>query len=246
MTQLATQHASAQMVQPSAMDLLHMAVTQGAPIDTVERLVKLQQQMMERDAEREFNLALHATQEEVKRVGFDKKSDKGGYVSFTKLDAVLRPHYSKQGFALSFDTADGRTVDSMKVIAYLSHIGGHTRTYTIDVPCDGKGAKGNDVMTRTHATGSGMSYGKRYLEASIFNVTVGDTDDDGKAAGGGVTDSQMADYLSAIEAATTTEELRNVWEKANAFAEGMKDVKARKALGQAAKARKEVLLGQPY
>lgn len=50
------------------------------------------------------------------------------------------------------------------------------------MPADGKGAKGGDVMTKTHAAGSAMSYGQRYLLKMIFNLAVGD-DDDGQKAG---------------------------------------------------------------
>ena len=51
------------------------------------------------------------------------------------------------------------------------------------MPADGKGAQGRDVMTRTHATGSAVSYGRRYLLLMIFNIAVGGEDDDGNAAG---------------------------------------------------------------
>ena len=51
------------------------------------------------------------------------------------------------------------------------------------MPADGKGARGNDVMTKTHATGSAVSYGMRYLLRMIFNISVGEHDDDGNLAG---------------------------------------------------------------
>jgi hypothetical protein len=60
-------------------------------------------------------------------------------------------------------------------------LNGHEKQYHIDMPADGKGAKGGDVMTRTHATGSAVSYGTRYLLKMIFNISVGD--DDGNGAG---------------------------------------------------------------
>jgi len=50
------------------------------------------------------------------------------------------------------------------------------------MPADGKGAKGGDVMTKTHAAGSAMSYGMRYLLKMIFNVAIGENDDDGNGA----------------------------------------------------------------
>jgi hypothetical protein len=71
------------------------------------------------------------------------------------------------------------------VICRVSHQNGHSRTYQIDMPADGKGAKGGDVMTKTHATGSAVSYGMRYLLKMIFNIAVSDKDDDGNAAANG-------------------------------------------------------------
>ena len=66
----------------------------------------------------------------------------------------------------------------------MGHEGGGERTYHIDMPADGKGAKGGDVMTKTHAMGSAVQYGMRYLLKMIFNIAIGDDDDDGNAAGG--------------------------------------------------------------
>jgi hypothetical protein len=50
------------------------------------------------------------------------------------------------------------------------------------MPIDTKGARGGDVMTRTHATGSAYTYGKRYLLIGMFNLSI-DDDDDGNSAG---------------------------------------------------------------
>jgi hypothetical protein len=38
-------------------------------------------------------------------------------------------------------------------------------------------------MSRTHATASALSYGMRYLLRLIFNIAVGESDDDGNKAG---------------------------------------------------------------
>ena len=61
------------------------------------------------------------------------------------------------------------------------------------MPADGKGAQGRDVMTRTHATGSAVSYGRRYLLLMIFNIAVGGEDDDGNAAGRKVSEKLISD-----------------------------------------------------
>jgi hypothetical protein len=47
------------------------------------------------------------------------------------------------------------------------------------MPADGKGAKGGDVMTKTHATGAALTYGRRYALLMAFNLVVGEPDNDG-------------------------------------------------------------------
>ena len=68
------------------------------------------------------------------------------------------------------------------------------------MPSDGKGAKGGDVMTKTHAAGSAFTYGQRYLIKMIFNIAVGE-DDDGNRAGAGplLSTDQVAELQALIE-----------------------------------------------
>jgi hypothetical protein len=70
----------------------------------------------------------------------------------------------------------------LRVVGMLSN-GMIARRFQIDVPIDTKGMRGQDMMTRTHATLSANSYGKRGLLIGMFNLAIGD-DDDGNAAGG--------------------------------------------------------------
>jgi hypothetical protein len=109
-------------------------------------------------------------------------STKSRYASYFALDKSLRPIYARHGFALSFGTGEIPQENYIRVLCYVSHSAGFTRTYHVDMPADGKGAKGGDVMTKTHAVGSGMTYGQRYLLKMIFNIAIG-SDDDGNAAG---------------------------------------------------------------
>ena len=85
--------------------------------------------------------------------------------------------------SLSFDTAVCPLTEHIRVVCYVA-LRGHTRRYQIDMPCDGKGAKGRDVMTKTHAAGAAMSYGMRYLVKGIFNIAIGAEDDDGNLDNG--------------------------------------------------------------
>jgi hypothetical protein len=108
------------------------------------------------------------------------------------LDRAVRPIYTKHGFGLSFNTDEAPGPEQARIVCDVCHVGGHTRRYHVDMPVDGKGARGGDVMTKTHAMGSGISYGMRYLLRMIFNLAI-DQDDDGNAAGGRVKTAPAAE-----------------------------------------------------
>ncbi len=179
--------ASGLEVMPTAAGLSmfeRLALDPHANVDTVERLMALWERQGVKRAEEAFNAAMSVAQQTMRPISADASNPqtRSRYASYAKLDAALRPIYTAHGFGLSFDTADATKPDDIRVLCYVTHAAGHTRTYRVDMPCDGKGAKGGDVMTRTHATGSGISYGMRYLLKMIFNVAVGEADDDGNGA----------------------------------------------------------------
>jgi ERF superfamily len=136
-------------------------------------------------AENAFNEAMRYAQAEMGpvRTNAANPQTRSKYASLSALDNVLRPIYTKHGFALSYDTADAPNESSVRIICLVT-CANYTRSYHIDMPADGKGAKGGDVMTRTHATGSAVTYGRRYLLLMIFNIAVAGDDDDGNHASG--------------------------------------------------------------
>lgn len=172
-------------------------------VDKMERLYAMQERALSRHAEQAFNEAMKAAQSEMRTIGADANNSqtKSRYATYAKLDSVLRPIYTQHGFSVSFDEDDSPKQDHIRVLAYVAHEAGFTRTYRKDMPADGKGAKGGDVMTKTHAAGAAASYGMRYLLKGIFNVAVGDDDTDGNVsdAGGSITQEQVKTLLALIE-----------------------------------------------
>lgn len=152
-------------------------------INKLQQLMEMRERVEARNAEAAFDRALTSAQAAMGRVRTDSNNPqtKSRYASYGALDAAMRPVYTQHGFALSFNT-ENPAAETVRVICRVSHQGGHGRTYQIDMPADGKGAKGGDVMTKTHATGSAVSYGMRYLLKMIFNIAVSDKDDDGNSA----------------------------------------------------------------
>lgn len=176
-------------------------------IDKMERLMQMHERLVARDAEQAFNIAMKEAQQEMRPVAADADNPqtRSKYASYAKLDGALRPIYTKHGFALSFDEGDTDKPDHIRVLCYVTHDGGFTRTYRKDMPADGKGAKGGDVMTKTHASGAADSYGARYLLRKIFNVAVGGDDKDGNTPQGNVISEQQRFDLLALLEQTGTE-----------------------------------------
>lgn len=150
-------------------------------IDKLQRLMEMRKTIETEAAEKAFNIAMKAAQAEMGRISTDaeNKQTRSRYATYAKLDSILRPIYTKHGFSLSFDEGESPKPEHIRCLCYVSHDAGFTRTYRKDMPADGKGAKGGDVMTKTHATGAASSYGARYLLKGIFNVAIGEDDRDG-------------------------------------------------------------------
>jgi len=180
-----------QPASPETLDqqILLAAADPRVDVAKMKELTALRRQMRMEDAEDAFKVALHAAQTEMRPIEADAANDQthSKYATLYKVDKALRPIYSKHGLSVSFNTADCPLPNHTRVLAYVER-GLFTREYQYDVAVDTKGPKGNDVMTKTHAGGSALSYGKRYLLLMIFNVTIGDpgrpADDDGNAAAG--------------------------------------------------------------
>jgi hypothetical protein len=168
-------------------------------IDKMDRLLQMREREETRAAEAEFNTAMTAAQTEMGRIKTNKENSQthSRYADYASLDRALRPIYTRHGFALSFNTVEA-PADMVGVEAYVSR-GGFTRTYRAMMPADGKGAKGNDVMTKTHATGAAMTYGMRYLLKMIFNVAIGEDDTDGNMPGATITDDQAEEIKKILE-----------------------------------------------
>jgi hypothetical protein len=156
----------------------------SVPMDRLERMMAMANEVRAQQAKEQFNVAMAAAQAGLRAVSADADNPqtRSKYASYAKLDRAVRPVYGQNGFSLSFNTEPTAAESTVRVVCEVAHTGGHSRMYGIDMPADGKGAKGGDVMTKTHATGSAVTYGRRYLLQMIFNIAVGD-DDDGNAAG---------------------------------------------------------------
>jgi len=165
-------------------------------VDKLRQLIAMRDEAEAKASERAFNAAMTQAQQEMRVVGKNAANSQthSRYVTYDKLDQAIRPIYTKHSFGVSFDTdVSPKGNDYVRVLAFVTH-GGHQRTYKLDVPVVTVGPQGKAVMTAVHATQSAFTYGKRGLLSGIFNIAVGENDDDGNAA------SDTGELLSAEQA----------------------------------------------
>lgn len=188
--------------------LLRIASNPAIPVPRLQEIARLRRELRLDDAQEAFNEAMVECQLEMRPIEADANNPdtKSNYATLYAVDKALRPVYSRYRFSLSFNTADCPIPDHLRILCYVSR-GIFTRTYQHDVAIVTTGPRGGAVMTKTHAGGSALSYGKRYLELMIFNVTIGDpgrpADDDGNAAGGSVpiSPAQLQELIALAEEA---------------------------------------------
>ena len=215
-------------------------------IDKMERLMQMHERMLEKQAESEFNDALVSCQAECGTISADATNPqtRSKYATYAKLDKALRPIYTKYGIAISYNTEDSPKPEHIRVTAHVSRKG-YTRMYRVDMPADGKGAKGGDVMTKTHAAGAAMSYGARYLLKGIFNISIGENDDDGNGTRPGMSEKAMADWTAAMDDVTTMAQWEKVWADTAKATTAAGDVEAHETLKAHAAAKRKALKAVP-
>lgn len=164
-------------------------------VHKMRELFALRKEMMAIEAERSFDAAMADAQAEMRPVAVDASNPqtKSRYASYHALDLAIRPVYSARGFSLRFGTTEGAPDGCIRITCTIAHTGGHRETAHLDMPADGKGAKGGDVMTKTHATGAAITYGRRYLLGMIFNIAIGQDDDGNGASIRGSSEPKLVD-----------------------------------------------------
>lgn len=181
------------------------AQNKDVDVDKLTALLALQERVLAKEAEANFNQALSIMSADLPRVQrngtVDLGGGKGGYkfAKWEDMDTVLRPRMNRHGFTLSFDTAVKEGGGAI-ILGTLLHSGGHSRTVSIPLALDA-GAGRNNLQ----AMGSTLSYGKRYCAEMLFNIVRTDEDDDAVRGGMAFLNADEVEELSALVHATQTD-----------------------------------------
>lgn len=225
-------------------NLLHIALENNAAIDVIERLAALRREEREYRTQVAFDEALSRCQSKLSRISADSNNPQTNsrYASYAKIDSIVRPIYTAEGFSLAFTERDCPTPGKTRFVGLLSRAG-CTREYVKDMTPSTQGPRGNDVMTAIHADASADSYAKRYIVKDIFNIAIGEDDNDGNGNPDKprIPENRVREFCERMNACATKETLWNVYRAAYIEAERINDRNAIQAYIAAKDARKAAI-----
>ena len=158
------------------------AMNPDVDMEKMERLLVMQERILDRQGEVEFSNAMARVQAAlptVTRNAYNQQTS-SKYAKHESLAEAIKPVYTKEGFSITFSEGEAPKEGFIRIIGILRHRAGYKEKHHVDMPLDIAGIKGSVNKTPTHATGSTFSYGRRYLTCLIFDVATGD-DTDGQA-----------------------------------------------------------------
>lgn len=175
------------------MEMLNQAVSQGASIETLEKLMTLQERWEKNQARKAFDEAMSEAKSEIpvilKNRTVDFTSPKGRtnyrHEDLAEIARTVDPILTKHGLSYRYRTATDQGV--VTVTCIVSHRDGHSEENTLSAGRDESGNK-NSIQ----AVGSTITYLQRYTLKAALGLAAS-TDDDAKAVtlGGTINEEQL-------------------------------------------------------
>lgn len=187
------------------MDMLDRAVASGAGIETLERLMALQERWEKNNARRAFDEAMAAAKAEIpviaknRHVGFESRKPGAAKTDYWHEDLgeiarTIDPIIGKHGLSYRFRTTSAPN-EPVTVTCIVSHRLGHFEENALQAGRDESGNK-NSIQS----VGSTITYLQRYTLKAAFGLAAS-RDDDGKAAEqpSAISDEQRDEIAALLE-----------------------------------------------
>ena len=204
------------------MQLLQIAVAQGADIDKLEKLMALQERWEANEARKAYVVAMAAFKQnppdifKTKAVAFNDVSYKHALLS--DATELIGRALSTHGLSATWETDQGDG-GMVRVTCIITHAQGHSERVRLQAGLDQSGKKNN-----IQALGSTVSYLERYTLFAATGLAAKDQDDDGAGAGPkGMDESVKADYEAAIDALVDKPSAQNLLKEIAATCKAIKD-----------------------
>ncbi len=171
-------------------DMLHQAVSQGADIEVLTKLMDLQERWERNQARKAFDEAVAQAKAEIKPIVKNRSGHNSKYADMAAVANAIDPIISKFGLSYRYRASQE---EKISVTCILSHKMGHWEENPLSGPPDKTGSK-NDIQ----AIGSTLTYLQRYSLMLALGLAASQ-DDDGKAAGGDlITEEQVESLMTLI------------------------------------------------
>lgn len=221
------------------MSILQLAISQGADIDKLEKLMGMQERWEANAARKAFVAAMAEFKKSSIRIIKDKDNKQYGskYVSLGNLVNTVTPLLSDHGLSVRWDIDQS---SGIKVSCIVTHSMGHFESVSMVCPPDKSGAK-NPIQEIK----SSITYAKACTFESITGLasTDANVDDDGNSSSGNA-QMPLDEFdrgISLIEAADTLAMLQVTFSEAYKAAQKANDKGAQKQFIAAKDKRKAEL-----
>lgn len=178
-----------------------VALDPNVNTEKMQQIIDMQMQIFDKNTQIEYNKSMVQCQNKMPKVVTNKvnKQTSSTYADLSTVLLTTKPVYTKYGFSLSFGNKKAEKEDHVCVTCEVMHKSGHTKHYEVEWPVDNKGMQGTVNKTPIHGMASTNSYAQRYLTCMIFNIAIGDHDNDGNGEGPiTLTESQTCDLHALI------------------------------------------------
>ena len=157
------------------MGMIDRAVSAGASVETLEKLLALQERWEANEGRKAFDHAIAAAKAEMPAIVKNQTANRGNagsykYEDLAQIAAQIDPVLSRFGLSYRFrtETHEGR----IKVSCIVSHRDGYSETTTLESGSDTSGAK-NPIQ----AMGSAVTYLQRYTLKAALGLAAARDDD---------------------------------------------------------------------
>lgn len=195
--------ATTAVALPTPMGMIQRAIEQNASIETLAKLMDLQERYERNQARRAFDNALASAKSEVpvilKNRTVDYQGDKGRvtyqHEDLAEIARTIDPILSRHGLSYRYRT-EQKEGGAISVTCIISHRDGHSEENTLTGGRDESGKKNN-----LQAVGSTVTYLQRYTLKAALGLAAA-KDDDAKTAVpvDTITTEQLATLRKKIEA----------------------------------------------
>ena len=173
-------------VSPISTLLANPEALRDIPIETMERVIKLDRELRAEKSERVYAIAFKAAQDAIspiKKRGWNP-STKSTFARAEDVSSEIDPIVSKHGFSQSTSMGECPISEHVRIVLTVRHTGGHRETHFFDAPIDTVGMKGQKNKTALHGASSSWSYAERILKLHVWGAETTTMDDDGNAGAG--------------------------------------------------------------